>query len=97
MTINFYQKKFEQLNQDFDQFQAINKVVELLLFQKHAKFSQSEKYSEFWQADFIKTLDRQVLVNEFYILALSYYLRFSAVDSDTCQQLLAKNPIVFIL
>lgn len=58
MTINFYQKKFEQLNQDFDQFQAINKVVELLLFQKHAKFSQSEKYSEFWQADFIKTLDR---------------------------------------
>lgn len=97
MTINFYQKKFEQLNQDFDQFQAINKVVELLLFQKHAKFSQSEKYSEFWQADFIKTLDRQVLVNEFYILALSYYLRFSTVDSDTCQQLLAKNPIVFIL
>lgn len=96
---NYYQNRFLELSKTFDNSQTLEEIVKVLLFQnnKPKLLECSNKFAEFWNADFIKTITKSNVNSENYQIALSQYIRYGIDNPDLCKYLMQLDIDVFII
>lgn len=96
--MNYYESKFQEFSNSYSLDEALNNIVETLLFQgsqpKLRKYKN--KFHEFWNSDFIDHLNEAHFKTENYRFAFSQYIR-SGIDNLTlCERLLELDDESFI-
>lgn len=82
MTQNYYEKKFLDLQNQFDNATALSKIVQIFLYGRAPKLKFGENIHDiFWNSFFIDLLDNKTINTEEYIYALSKYIKTIKINN----------------
>lgn len=97
--MNYYELRFQEFLECYSVEDALNKIVEILLYQNSQPklIPYKNKFHLFWNANFINKLNKDNFKTEKYRLAFSQYIRFGIDNLTLCEKLFELDDESFII